>query len=111
MLAFILYLPLILLVVSVILLAALFLAHSVTVLKIIESTLCISSSISLLGFAYWTWFFRDGLKAGFVPSEGFHAWIRFAETFWVPFAFLLVVFVLSIVFYRLRLARLHEQRI
>ena len=106
-----LYLPLILLVVSVILLAALFLAHSVTMLKIIEGTLCISCSTSLLGFAYWTWFFRDGLKAGFVPSEGFQAWSRFTETFWVPLTFLLVVFVLSIVFYRLRLARLHNQTI
>ena|SRR6266478_2667775 len=111
MLAFLIYIPLILLVVSVILLAALFGARSITALQIIEGALCISCSISLIGFAYWTWFFRDGLKAGFVPSEGFQAWRRFAEGFWVPLAILFVVVSLSVVFYRLRLARLHAQSI
>jgi hypothetical protein len=111
MLAFFLCLPLSLLIVSVILLAALFVVRSVTALQIIEATLCISCSISLIGFAYWTWFFRDGLKAGFVPAEGFQVWRRFAEDFWVPLAILFVVVSLSVVFCRLRLARLHTQRI
>jgi hypothetical protein len=107
MLAFLIYLPLILLAVAVILLAALFVARSVAALQIIEGTLCISCSISLLGFAYWTWFFRDGLKASFIPSEGLQAWQRFAEGFWVPLAILSAVVSLSVFLYRLRLVRLH----
>jgi hypothetical protein len=29
------------------------------------------------GAAFWSWFFRDGLGPGFVPTQGTEAWRRF----------------------------------
>ena|SRR6266498_2217363 len=109
MIAFLLYLPVILLGISVALLPALFAARSLTALRVMLAILCASWCLSLVLFAYWTWFFRDGLKAGFVPSEGAAAWLRFAEAFWLPFVLLLGIIGLSCLFYRVRLMRLRSQ--
>ena len=33
--------------------------------------------VALGGAAFWSWFFRDGLAPGFVPTHGVEAWRRF----------------------------------
>ena|SRR6266446_2768169 len=111
MVAFLLYLPLILLGISIVLLAALLATRSVTALRVMHVVLFASCCVSLVLFAYWTWFFRDGLKAGFVPSEGTAAWLRFAEAFWLPFVLLLGIMALGSFFYRVRLERLRSRTI
>jgi hypothetical protein len=50
--------------------------------------------ISILSTAFWCWFFKDGLKPGFVPSSGLESWRRFGELFWLP---LLIAMVEAIV--------------
>jgi hypothetical protein len=41
-------------------------------------------AISLLATAGWSWFFKDGLGPGFVPTTGLTAWKRFWTLFWIP---------------------------
>jgi fumarate reductase subunit C len=72
----------------------------------LELVLALCSGISLLFFAFWSWFFRDGLKAGFVPSEGIAAWIGFFQAFWLPLVVLLAIIALSYFFYQRTLFRL-----
>lgn len=40
----------------------------------------------ILGTAFWSWFFRDGLAPGFMPTTGWTAFVRFWECFAVPLA-------------------------
>ncbi len=42
--------------------------------------------VGILGTAFWSWYFKDGLGPGFIPSTGWTAFLRFWETFAVPLA-------------------------
>ena len=42
--------------------------------------------MSILATAFWSWFFKDGLGPGFIPSTGWIALQRFWEGFAIPVA-------------------------
>jgi hypothetical protein len=42
--------------------------------------------LSILATAFWSWFFKDGLGPGFIPSTGWIALQRFWEGFAIPLA-------------------------
>jgi hypothetical protein len=40
--------------------------------------------LGVLATAFWSWFFRDGLGPGFIPTTGWTAFLRFSGGFAVP---------------------------
>jgi hypothetical protein len=42
--------------------------------------------LGILATAFWSWFFRDGLGPGFIPTTGWTAFGRFWQGFGVPLA-------------------------
>ena len=58
--------------------------------------------IDLLALAwagFWTWFFRDGLAPGFIPSSGLEALRRFAAGMIFPSSICGVIGIIAIGFY------------
>ena len=99
--------PVILLGLEVLLLALLFAARSVKVLRAIEWSLCIIWVLGLLFFAYFGWVFRDPWSIfGTRPSQGAVALIRFAQGIWRPLLLITSILILSAYVYRVRLVRL-----
>ena len=99
--------PVILLGLEVLLLALLFAARSVKVLRAIEWSLCIIWLLGLLFFAYFGWVFRDPWSIfGTRPSQGAVALFRFAQGIWRPLLLITRVLILSAYLYRVRLVRL-----
>jgi hypothetical protein len=99
--------PVILLGLEVLLLALLFAARSVNVLRAIEWSLCAVWVLGLLFFAYFGWVFRDPWSIfGTRPSEGAVALFRFAQGIWRPLLLMTSVLILSAYIYRVRLVRL-----
>jgi hypothetical protein len=80
------------------LLPTLLFLRSIVALQAVEFLVAVCCGVTLLFFGFWSWFFRDGLKAGFVPSEGATALIRFFELFWLPLLVVLGITALSHVF-------------
>jgi hypothetical protein len=99
--------PVILLGLEVLLLALLFAARSVNVLRAIEWSLCIIWVLGLLFFAYFGWVFRDPWSIfGTRPSQGAVALFRFAQGLWRPLLLINSILILSAYVYRVRLVRL-----
>jgi len=99
--------PVILLGLEVLLLALLFAAQSVKVLRTIEWSLCAVWILGLLFFAYFGWVFRDPWSIfGTRPSEGGVALSRFAQGIWRPLLIITSILILSMYVYRVRLLRL-----
>ena len=99
--------PVILLGLEVLLLALLFAARSVKVLRAIEWALCANSVLVLLFFAYFGWVFRDPWSIfGTRPSEGAVALFRFAQRIWRLLLIITGILILSAYVYRVRLLRL-----
>ena len=99
--------PVILLGLEVLLLALLFAARSVKVLRAIEWSLCTIWVLGLLFFAYFGWVFRDPWSIfGTRPSEGAVALFRFAQGIWRPLLLITSILILSAYVYRVRLVRL-----
>jgi len=99
--------PVILLGLEVLLLALLFAARSVNVLRAIEWLLCAIWVLGLLFFAYLGWVFRDPWSIfGTRPSQGAVALFRFAQGIWRPLLIITSILILSAYVYRVRLVRL-----
>ena len=99
--------PVILLGLEVLLLALLFAARSVKVLRTIEWSLCAISVLGLLFFAYFAWVFRDPWSIfGTRPSQGAVALFRFAQRIWRLLLIITGIVILSAYVYRVRLVRL-----
>ena len=99
--------PVILLGLEVLLLALLFAARSVNVLRAIEWSLCTIWVLGLLFFAYFGWVFRDPWSIfGTRPSQGAVALFRFAQGIWRPLLLMTTILILSAYIYRVRLVRL-----
>ena len=89
---------------ELLLLALLFTARSVKVLRTIEWSLCAIWLLGLLTFAYFGWVFRDPWMTR--PSEGGAALFRFAQRIWRIFLIITGILILSAYVYRVRLVRL-----
>ena len=99
--------PVILLGLEILLLALLFAARSVKVLRTIEWSLCAIWVLGLLFFAYFGWVFRDPWSIfGTRPSQGAVALFRFAQATWRPLLIITSFLILSAYVYRVRLVRL-----
>jgi hypothetical protein len=64
--------------------------------------------LSLLATAFWSWFFKDGLGPGFVPTSGLKAWLRFWDLVAVPLAIAATETLLIVMICRRRLSRLRS---
>ena len=64
--------------------------------------------LSLLATAFWSWFFKDGLGPGFIPTTGLTAWLRFWDLFSVPLAIAAAEAILIVVICRRRLGTLRS---
>jgi hypothetical protein len=62
--------------------------------------------VSLLATAFWSWFFKDGLGPGFVPTTGRTAWLRFGSLFAVPFVIAATEALLIVAIWQRRLGAL-----
>src|SRR5262249_27972314 len=103
--------PVILLGLEVLLLALLFAARSVKVLRTIEWSLCAIWVVGLLFFAYFGWVFRDPWSIfGTRHSQGAVALFRFAQGIWRPLLIITSILILSAFVYRVRLVRLRGPR-
>ena len=96
--------PFILLGLEVLLLALLFAARSVKVLRTIEWSLCAISVLVLLFFAHFAWIFRDPLMTR--PSEGAAALFQFGQRIWRLLLIITGILILSAYVYRVRLVQL-----
>ena len=101
--------PVILLGLEVLLLALLFAARSVNVLRTIEWSLCAIWVLGLLTFTYFGWVFRDPWMTR--PSEGEVALLRLAQRIWLPLFIITGILIISVYVYRVRLMRLRGQTI
>src|SRR5215472_15597572 len=88
---------------EILLLALLFAARSVNVLRTIEWSLCAIWVLGLVTFAYFGWVFRDPWMTR--SSEGAIALFRFAHRIWLPLLIITGILIMSVYVYRVRLVR------
>ena len=64
--------------------------------------------LGILATAFWSWFFKDGLGPGFIPSSGVSAWVRFWDGFSLPLAIPVIEALGIAILWRRRLSALRS---